>query len=367
LGDDYSLSYTRGEMKVAIITCYDQSDYVRARTLRSAFAACDGVEVLIIKNKHKGLARYFEVSYKILQARLTQHIDAYVVTFRGYEMFLLLRLTFARKPIIFDELINFVEYYEEHHILKPGTFLDNAMRRFYHWQVKRARFILTDTEPHAEFSSELSHISSSKLRVLPIAADEQYFFPKTTKKQQPFNVFYYGNGMTPLHGLQYVLDAAVLLKDNPNITFTLVGGHDRAKQACEDAAAQGAHVMYEAWVPFEEIPNRAHQAGLCLGGPFGDTLQSQYVVTGKAAQFLACAEPVLIGKNKLGHLFKDKVNALVVPLADSQAIAKAISWAAEHPRELKKIGLAGRKVYEEHLSEQVVQGQVNSMVQELQA
>ncbi|HEV7454487.1 MAG TPA: hypothetical protein VGO07_04470, partial [Candidatus Saccharimonadales bacterium] len=201
-------------MKIAVITCYDQSDYVRARGLRAAFAACNGVEVSVIKNKHLGLLRYIEVPLRILKARLTQHVEAYVITFRGYEMLLFMRLTLVRKPIVFDEMINLVEYYEEHGKLRAGTKPDTLLRRFYRWQIRGCRYILADTQAHADFSAQVTGVSNKNFLAVPIAADETIFFPKATKPAaaQPFTVFYYGNGMTPLHGLQYVLDAAVLLK-----------------------------------------------------------------------------------------------------------------------------------------------------------
>jgi glycosyltransferase involved in cell wall biosynthesis len=355
-------------MKIAIITCYDQSDYVRARTLRAAFASCDGVEVLIIKNRHKGLLRYVEVPLKILRARLTQHLDAYVITFRGYEMLLFLCLTFARKPIIFDELINLVEYYEEHKILRAGTWLDSLARHFYRWQIHHCTYVLADTQAHAAFSAATTGTPRKEFRVLPVAAEEKLFYPEPSRHsvKQPFTVFYYGNGMTPLHGLRHVLEAAIFLKSEPHIRFHLVGGHETAKRACADAVAKGANVTYEEWLPFEEIPVRARTASLCLGGPFGKTLQSQFVITGKTAQFLACGVPVLVGENKASSMFKDKRNCLLVPLADESAIAQAIIWAEAHPEKLQKIGEAGRELYERYFSQRIVNTVVRTMVKDLQ-
>jgi glycosyltransferase involved in cell wall biosynthesis len=129
--------------------------------------------------------------------------------------------------------------------------------------------------------------------------------------------------------------------------------------------AQGAHVVYETWVPFEEMPDRVRAAGLTLGGPFGKTLQSQYVVTGKTTQFLACAAPVLVGKNKVSGRFRDKQNCLLVPLADAQAIAQAVRWAVQHPAELRKIGKAGRVLYEQYFSQAIVNKQVQEVVHAL--
>jgi glycosyltransferase involved in cell wall biosynthesis len=341
-------------MKIAVITCYDQNDYVRARTLRAAFRGMDGVETIIVRNSRKGLLRYPEVMWKILALRYGARPDAYVITFRGYEILAYMRFTLVRKPIIFDELINMVEYYREHGAMQAGTFKDNLARKVYHWLVRGCKVVLADTQAHAEYSAGVSRVPLEQFRVLPIAADESLFFPGApSEPDKAFTVFYYGNGMTPLHGLQYVLDAAVLLKEYPQIRFSVAGGRGSVAGICADAVKKGAHLSYEDWVDSDEIPNRARGASLCLGGPFGKTLQSQFVITGKATQFMACAAPVIIGKNKVSGMFRDRENCLLVDLANAEAIAKAVLWAYKHPAELQKIGHAGRKLYESDFSQAV--------------
>ena len=353
-------------MKVAIITCYDQNDYVRARTLRAAFQAADDVDVKIIRNENKGLKRYAEVPFKIIKARFGYRPDAYVITFRGYEMLLFMVLTLSRKPIIFDEMINFTEWMEEHKVFKNGSLGYKLFRLWYGWLARRCRIILADTDAHAHYSAELNKMDLKRYRTIPVGTDETVFYPRPHKAadHKKFIVFYYGH-MLPLHGLDYVLEAAEQLKNRREITFRFVGGKDKVAQACKAAQENGAHVTHEAWVPFEELPQAAINAGLTLGGPFGKTLQSQYVVTGKTYQFLALGTPVLIGKNKVNDGFRDKQNCLLVPEADAAAITKAIEWAYDHPNELESIGKAGRQLYEQHFSQAIINAAVQKLVAEL--
>jgi glycosyltransferase involved in cell wall biosynthesis len=109
-----------------------------------------------------------------------------------------------------------------------------------------------------------------------------------------------------------------------------------------------------------------HAAGLTLGGPFGKTLQSQFVVTGKTAQFMACAAPVLVGQNSVSGVFIDKQNCLLVPPASARAIAEAVAWAAAHPAELRRIGTAGPKTYEQHFSQAIVNRRIQDIVGQLE-
>jgi glycosyltransferase involved in cell wall biosynthesis len=353
-------------MKIAIISCYRQRNYVRARTLRTAFAAADQVEVVNISNNSVSFWRFIEVPLKIMRSRLRDKPDMYVITFRGYEMLLFMILTLTRKPIIFDELINFTEWMVEHKRLREGTWRYRLFRHWYASLARRCRLILADTEAHARYSAKLNRLDISRYRTIPVGTDETVFHPpaKSIAKTKPFTVFYYGH-MLPLHGLEYVLEAAVLLKDTPEISFHIVGGKRGKKtaQACQAAITAGARLIYEPWIPFEELPAVAAAAGLALGGPFGDTLQSQFVVTGKTYQFLALGAPVLIGRNQVNADFQDKVNCLVVAQADAQALATTISWAQQHPKELERIGHNGYELYQKHFSKTVI----NELVQQLVA
>lgn len=353
-------------MKIGIIACYDQIDYVRARTLRTAFAAAPDTEIIQIRNRYRGLLRYAEVPLKILRARWRDKPDAYVITFRGYEMLLFMALTFNRTPVVFDEMVNFTEWMEEHGILKNNTVRYRLFRRWYSWLAKHSRLILADTEAHALYSAKLNNIKIDHYRVIPVGTDETVFYPREVNKPADgsFTVFYYGH-MLPLHGLQYVLEAAKLLKGEPDINFRFVGGKQMTAKACADAAAAGARITYENWLPFDKLPEAALRAGLTLGGPFGDTLQSKYVITGKTYQFLALGAPVLVGRNDVNDAFSDKANTLVVPQADPQAIADAILWAYNHPKELAEVGKRGRELYDERFSQKVINGLVAKLIKDL--
>lgn len=355
-------------MKIAVVTCSPRNDYPRARSLRRAFAACPGVETLIIRNGYTGMLRYPETVLRLMKARLLDRPDAYVFTFRGYEMLLLARLTLLRKPIIFDELINFTEWMVEQGRLKKSTTAYKLFRRWNIWMTRRCRFILADTEAHAEYSAILNKLSIERYKVLPVSAEEDAFKPRTTDKtdKRPFTVLYYGH-MVALHGLEYVLEAAELLKDRSDIRFYLAGGKKKGSvtRACDQAVQRGARLTHEGWLPFEKLPDAIHNAGITLGGPFGGTLQADFVVTGKTYQVLACGAPVLIGRNRVNEGFVDKKNCLVVPQADAAALAEAIRWAADHPDELVQIGRAGRQLYEAHFSQAAADKIIQGVVAEL--
>ena len=358
-------------MKIAVITCYDQNDYIRALTLRAAVSACPGAEMLVIKNKHKGLLRYLEVPLKILRARFRDRPDVYLIAFRGYEMLPFVLLIKGHKPLIFDEYINAAEYLQEHNTLALDSRLGKLFLWWYSKLLKRCRFILADTQSHAEYSASLTKVDITKYVALPVGTDETLFKPDAATHQPSpdgtFRVFYYGV-MRRLHGLEYVADAAVMVaKTHPNVEFIVSDPRGDQAPLLKKAIAKGAHItILDGWVPFETLPKREIEADLCLGGPYGKTLQSQFTIATKTFQFLACAAPALIGQNKtVSEGFIDKKNCLLVPQADAKAIAESICWAADHPKELRVIGREGRKLYEQRFSQAVVNKLVAGMVRDI--
>jgi glycosyltransferase involved in cell wall biosynthesis len=345
-------------MKIAVITCYFDPDYVRARVLRTALKSLPGVTPIIVKNTHKGLLRYPEVLWKVWQITRHKKPDAYLLTFRGQEILPFVRLMIRKKPLIFDELIVPIAYANNEHHAKSLTkrmyyFMARRSESMYRRWLRKCYAILADTAAHAELSARTSHVNLSKYTVVPVGTDENLFTPAAPSAAKPakFRVFYYSSGMQPLHGVKYVLETAEALRNNSEIEFLLVGGKKPLRDAATAAVNNGAHVVYEPWIPFDKLAETIQESAICLGGPFGDTPQAHHVITTKTYQMLAAGVPTIVGASEAtNEYFVDKQNALVVPQADAAALAKAIIWAYKHPTELREIAANGRKLYEKQFS-----------------
>lgn len=366
-------------MKVAIITCYKYPDYGRAVVLRAGLQANPEIKTIVIKNRHRSVLRYPEVLIKTFVARLSQRPDVYLLTFRGYEILPAILLIALGKPVILDELVNPIEVVNEHRGLYRGKLKGKLMglwRVFgglYSWLLRRCRLVIADTYAHATYSAQSSGLSIDRYRVIPVGADETIFksakHPATHTHSQSANfmVLYYGS-MVPLHGLDYVLKAAVDLRDQTKVSFLLVGGGPKAIAQIAEARANGAHIEHRRWIEPSDLPAIINRAGLCLGGPFGNSLQSALVTTGKTYQFLASGAPALIGETKEtrgSKLFKNRVNCLMVPQGKAEAIAEAITWAAAHPAEMATIGQKGYELYQQHFSGKIISRKLASLLSEL--
>ena len=349
--------------KVCLITCYKQPDYIRAKTLRKAIGDIKDVELIVVKNKHTGLWRYIEVVGKLITVRLTKHPDIYFLTFRGYEMLPITRLLTLGKPLIFDEFINLMEWViDEHHKIKQESLLAKFLYGNYRFWLKKVQLITTDTMSHAKYSADLMKLPIDRYVPLIVSTDEQTFDGSkvaSRRHKRPFRVFYYGN-MLPLHGIEVVLQAMRNLKGQ-DVELQLIGGNAKVQQMIKQAKNDGVKVDYKTWVPFADLPSYMQLADVCLGGPFGDTIQSQFVITGKTYQLLQMGRPVIVGQNLESGIFTDKSNVLIVKQNNADSLAGAILWAQSHPVELKKIGQNGRKLYQNKLSNRQLSEQLRLM------
>lgn len=336
---------------IAIVNCYKQPDYVRAVSLRQGLRDSDVFEnVIVVKNTHTGVQRYLDVIIELIKVRFTQNPDVYLLTFRGYEILPFLMLIALGKKVVYDEFINPYEWFVyEHKKFSASSLPGRLLKSAFQFMGRHVTTILADTQSHADYSAELMDIPIQKYKAIPVSTDEETFQPIAPRQHDGFRVLYYGN-MLPLHGVQYVIDAATKLADHKDIIFHLVGGKEEVARRVEDAVAEGAHIEYDEWIPYAQLPEAFAQSDLCLGGPFGGTVQSQFVVTGKTYQFMAAEKPAVIGANKESHVFKDGIDSLIVPEANPDALAEAILWAKDHPMELQKIAAAGRQLYEKEFS-----------------
>lgn len=333
---------------IAIITCYRFPDYVRAISLRAAVERSGAFDqVRIVKNRSTGPVRYLQVIGSLVRM-VRDRPDAYLVTFRGYEILPFVLALAGGRPVFYDEFINPYEWFvEEHRKFRPGSPPARLLRGVFRRLMRRTAGVLTDTASHADHSSRLMALPRELFHPVPVGTDELTFVPRPRpEREDALRVLYYGS-MLPLHGLDVVLAAAEAL---PDVRFSIVGGEGAAADAVEEAASRGANVLHRAWVPYEELPDLIAEHDVMLGGPFGSTEQSKYVITGKTYQFLASGRPTVIGENLESAAFTPRVDALVVPQGDPAALASELRWASSHRGELERIGQAGRRLFEERFT-----------------
>ncbi len=337
------------------ILCYYFPEFVRTATLLQALRQIKSLTLYEALNTSCGWLRYGQTLSRLLWIRLRHQPDFYILGFRGYELFWLVRLITWGKPLIFDHMMSpYDSLVNEKHRLSPHSWL----ARFVHWYERgilhTTDVVLTDTVMHQTYFARLLKVNPQKIFPLHVAADETVFTPCSQKPQttasEVFSVFFYGSFL-PLHGIEVILQAASRLLGKP-IELTLVGGHKQDLRPFHALCSQLnlTNITHIPWIDYVDLPQWACQADLCLGGPFGNTGQGRRVITGKTYQFLALGQPTVIGEAEKNEHFINQHNCLLVPQGDPEALAESIAWAADHRQELAEIGHRGYTLYQQEFS-----------------
>jgi len=344
-------------LRVCYFGTYDE-DYPRNRILIDGLRA-NGVEVFICNeplwdNTEEKIAKasgvWFSRSFlkKLVRvySRLVRKelsLPAYDVMVVGYpghfDMYLARLLSWRRRvPLVFNVLMSLYLIILERQLEKTSPFTS----RLIFWAEKGACWladsIILDTRAYVDFFCKTYDLSPSKFRLVPLGADDRAFFsvPRREQSNGQFKVVYYGTYI-PLHGVEYIVMAAALLKDYSDIHFTMIGsGQLKSKVEAMAQELKLTNITFVAWVEKQALLDYVADAQICLG-VFGTTPQSLCTVQNKIWEGLAMAKPVITGDAPtLREVLTPGQHLLVCERADAPPLSSRISAKndARRPRPL---------------------------------
>ena len=151
-----------------------------------------------------------------------------------------------------------------------------------------------------------------------------------------------------VHGLEVVLDAAELLRDDP-VTFLLVGGGSEKPDLVRGARERGlSNVVFRDPVDLDEVARllRSSDAGLATVRP-GDLYRT--IRSAKTLPTMASGRAVIYSADDEGSRLVSEAGAgLVCPAGDATAVAEAVRTLIDDPALAEGLGAAGRRWVEEH-------------------
>jgi len=362
--------------KVCYVLAYRMPDYIRTRSLLQALKELDNVNLLTAINRPTGWLRYLDTLWQLLKVRVQHNPDCYILGFRGHEMFWPVKLITLGKPLIFDSLMSpYNALVDEGKHGAIGSFIGRFVYHLEKSILRQADHVLTDTELHVEYLTKIFFLKGRHVSALPVGAVESEIKDvgtgycsadgsNSSSHEKCLEVIFYGSYL-PLHGMPVMLEAAARVRDKP-IHFTFIGGRGAGLTSFNETVARMKleKVSHIAWVPYEQLLRSAiPKADLCLGGPFGNTTQSRRIVTGKSSQCLAQGKATVIGIVDEDVGFIDKHNCLLVRQGDPQALADALTWAAQNRERLEEIGVRALSLYRERLSIRCIGDKLKNILQ----
>lgn len=201
-------------------------------------------------------------------------------------------------------------------------------------------------------------VPREKTALIPNGADLELFRPLPRDNpvvgEYPFGnrfVVMYSGLLGIKHGLEVILEAARLLRDETNIVFFWVGSGARREALRESAEKMGLdNIIFGGERKVEEIPHLLARADVCLSA----LLPAPYlekIITVKVFEYLACEKPVVASlAGETARVLQDSGGGIVVPPNDSRAMADAILSLYHDPQRRTAMGKLGRVYVEENFS-----------------
>lgn len=317
------------EKRVLFITTKN-IDYIRnTQELRLLNENASNVDV-VYSSKNNYIGRIIEIWIKIICKNL-KNIDVAFIGFAPQLILPFFKWKFGNKVIIidffisvYDTLINDRKKFKDKGIIaKLCHYIDSIT-------LKWSSHVITDTNADARYFIEEFQSDNSKFETLYLEADKSIYYPREQHKREDlkdkFVVLYFGS-ILPLQGVDVVLDAVKLLKNEKNIFFQIIGPIPKkySKPVQEN-------VEYIDWLSQEELAEHIANADLCLAGHFnGEIDKAKRTIPGKAYIYESMGKTMILGSGTANHeMFnKDNKKHYFVSMSNEKQIVELIFQVAQ--------------------------------------
>jgi len=279
-------------------------------------------------------------------------IDDYDVMVLGYpgqlDIYLARVLTWLRrKPLVLDVFMSLYLIAVERGL----TVRHPITTRLIYWLEKLAcrlpDLLIQDTAEYVEWFHQVYGLNHARFRLVPTGADDRIFRPLEVDRHDDglFRVLYYGT-FIPNHGVEHIVEAARILRDDPTICFELVGeGPMKAKAAVLVEKYGLTNVTFVDWVDKKVLLRKAAEADVFLG-VFGTTPQSMMTVQNKIYEGLAMAKPVITGDSATVRAqLEHGTAAFLTERGNPQALAQAILTLRDDPALRERLMIQGHQLF----------------------
>jgi len=284
-----------------------------------------------------------------------RHDIIFVGYFGHLDMFfakLFTLILLKKKKIVFDAFLSLYDsMVSDRKILKEASLSARLVYFIDKHACQIADTVILDTNAHINFFHETFGVPKDKMIRIFAGAETDIFYPREMKKKDnTLNVLFMGK-YTPLHGIEYIVEAADILKNDRNIQFTFIGNgqlYKKIRSMVEDK--QLDNIEFIDWVEYEELPKYIAMADVCLG-VFATSEKASRVIPNKVFQAMASGVPVLTEDSPGSReLLVHGANALLCKAGNGQSIAYALRQLFSEVNVRRKLGIRGYETFKRDCS-----------------
>jgi glycosyltransferase involved in cell wall biosynthesis len=205
--------------------------------------------------------------------------------------------------------------------------------------------IITVSESAKEDISRDFNISKEKFNVVPNGINTDLFYPISDIKREPNRVIVTNSADTPLKGLLFLFRAVAKLAKNQDIQVTVVGEPKKDGSIVKLVRELniGHRIDFTGRIDDQEFVRQYARATVAV-------VPSVYEGFGlPVGEAMACGVPVI---STTGGALPEVVGdaGVLVPPADSAALAGAIDELFKNPQRARNLGVAGYRRVQEHFT-----------------
>lgn len=232
--------------------------------------------------------------------------------------------------LAFDMMISLWKANHERSRYRRGSLHDRLMWLLDRWTGWFSDIVITQNEVYAAMLANEIRLPRNEIAIAPLGADFSVFdvraYPGTAVG--PVLLVQFAGSFIPNHGLDVIVGAMTLLKNDERFRFRFVGDGEGKAKTVQVANERGLRAEFLQRCPFEEVPARIAEADIVLG-MFGATEQANQALPFKVLQGLAMRKPVVAGDSQaLREFFTPGEHLLLTPLGDPEALADALRLLA---------------------------------------
>lgn len=278
--------------------------------------------------------------------RMRPKYDVLFVPFPGQEVMLLAPLV-TRGPIMFDAFSShYGGYVLDRKKVSPGSLRARWYRFLDWWSCRCADAVLLDTQAHIDFFMREFGLPRALFHRVWVGADPERLVAQHPRKGLLFTVLFWGHYI-PLHGIDVIVDAAKILRDEPIEIILLGSGQLRPAIEEQIRSLSLNNIRMIGRMPYDQLKDYIAGADVCLG-VFSSGLKTQLVIPNKVYEALAAGKPLITADTSaIRELFTDHDMMLVSP-GDGAALARAITYMRDHPGEAQNLAQHGHATYLAH-------------------
>ncbi len=267
----------------------------------------------------------------------------------------------SNAPVVFDPLISVYMTRVIDYGMRwkaPQKYLVDLLS--FYWP----DILIWDTKSHQKFLTDKYRLTK-RMNTIYIGAETSIFYPIPKPTSNKIIVGFYGS-FNPLQGIDKIVKAAHLLKDQPSIQFRIIGSGATYKKVMKLAKSLDIdNIEFIDKVPYEKLNAAINEFDICLG-VFGESAKTDVVIPNKIYHY-AAAKKCIITKDTEGvkELFENGKNIMLVK-NDPHKISKAILALSRYRSKRDKLAEGAYDLISKNYNEDKIAAEFVSYLKQVQ-